>query len=114
MADTPGTLELIAHHLTLALRPLLDGLSDLPHFKQLMYRLGWKVTNLPPEYSNLAAAVDTAVTKFEVLSDSPSPADVVGLLQAVKNAYLAIQGITTAPPGVDPATFLTEIGERLF
>lgn len=114
MADTPGTLELIAHHLTLALRPLLDGLSDLPHFKQLMYRLGWKVTDLPPEYSNLAAAVDTAVTKFEALSDSPSPADVVGLLQAVKNAYLAIQGITTAPPGVDPATFLTEIGERLF
>jgi hypothetical protein len=28
MSDNPGTLELIGRHLTLALRPLLDGVSD--------------------------------------------------------------------------------------
>ncbi len=114
MADTPGTLQLIAQNLTLALRPLKDGLSDLPHFKQLMNRLGWKVTSLPPEYSALFAAVDTAVTKFEALEASPSPGDIFALLQAVKNAYTAIQQISTAPPGVDPVAFLEEIGERLF
>jgi hypothetical protein len=114
MSDKPGTLELIGRHLTLALRPLLDGLSDLTHFKQLMYRLGWKVTDLPPEYAALASAVNTAVTKFETLSDNPSPDDVAGLLQAVKGAYEAIQGISTAPPGVDDGPFLAEIVERLF
>src|SRR5215470_3986498 len=114
MSDKPGTLELIGQHLTLALRPLLDGLSDLAHFKQLMYRLGWQVTGLPPEYTALASAVSTAVTKFENLSDNPSADEIAGLLQAVKNAYDAIQGISTAPPGVDVGAFLTEIVERLF
>lgn len=114
MSDKPGTLELIGRHLTLALRPLLDGLSDLPHFKQLMYRLGWQVTGLPPEYTVLASAVNTAVTKFETLSDNPSPDDIAALLQAVKSAYDTIQEISTAPPGVDAGAFLTEIIERLF
>ena len=55
-----------------------------------------------------------AVTKFETLSDNPSPDDIAGLLQAVKSAYDAIQGISTAPLGVDAGAFLTEIVERLF
>ena len=114
MSDPQGTLELIGNHLTLALRPLVDGLSDFAHFKQLMYRLGWKVTGLPPEYASLAAAVGTAVSKLEGLSAKPSPADIAGLLQAIKSAYEAIVGIATAPPGVDAAAFLAEIGERLF
>jgi hypothetical protein len=92
MSDTPGTLELIGKHLTLALRPLIVGLSDLAHFKQLMYRLGWKVTGLPPEYTALASAVTTAVTKFEALSTSPSSDEITGLLQSAKSAFSAIQG----------------------
>ncbi len=114
MADTPGTLELIARHLTLALQPLIEGLSDINHFKQLMYRLGWQVTDLPPQYTELANAINTAVTKFESLSDNPSPADISALLQAVKNGYEAIQDISTAPGGVDVAQFLAEVPERLF
>lgn len=113
MAETPGTLELIGRHLTLALRPLLDGLSDLSHFKQLMYRLGWDVTDLPPQYTVLASAINTAVTKFETLSANPSPADISALLQAVKAAYEAIEGISTAPGGVDAGQFLVEVPERL-
>lgn len=114
MAEKPGTLELIGRHLTLALRPLLDGLSDLPHFKQLMYRLGWDVTDLPPQYTDLANAINTAVTKFETLGDNPSPADISALLQAVQAAYEAIQGISAAPGGVDAGQFLGEVPERLF
>ena len=52
-----------------------------------MYRLGWKVTDLPPQYAALGSAVNTAVTKVESLSDNPSPNDIEALLQAVKNAY---------------------------
>ena len=114
MADAPGTLELIGRHLTLALRPLLDGLSDLSHFRQLMYRLGWDVTDFPPQYTALANAINTAVTKFETLSDNPSPADIAALLQSVKGAYEAIQGITDTPGGVDVGQFLAEVPERLF
>jgi hypothetical protein len=114
MSAPAGTFELIARHLTLALQSLLDGLSDVNRFKQLMFRLGWRVTSLPPEYSALFAATDTAISKFEALSDNPTPSEIAELLQAVKNAYDAIQGITTAPPGVDAGAFLAEIGERLF
>src|SRR5450432_3264057 len=114
MSDSPGTLELIGRHLTLALRPLSDALSDPDRFKRLMYRLGWRVTDLPPAYAALGTAVDTAVTKMEALGDDPSPNDIAGLIQAVKDAFDAIQGISTAPPGVDAASFLEEIGDRLF
>ena len=113
MADTPGTLELVARHLTLALRPLVDGVSDLPHFKQLMYRLGWSVADLPPEYQTLLAAVKAAVAKLDTLGDSPSADDIAELLRDAKQVYDAIQGIAAAPPGVDAAAFLSEVRERL-
>jgi hypothetical protein len=113
MADTPGTLELVARHLTLALRPLVDGVSDLPHFKQLMYRLGWSVADLPPEYQTLSAAVKAAVAKLDTLGDSPSADDIAELLRDAKQVYDAIQGIAAAPPGVDAAAFLSEVRERL-
>jgi len=113
MADTPGTLELVARHLTLALRPLDDGVSDLPHFKQLMYRLGWSVEDLPPEYQTLSAAVKAAVAKLDTLGDSPSADDIAELLRDAKQVYDAIQGIAAAPTGVDAAAFLSEVRERL-
>ncbi len=114
MSDQPGTLELIGRHLTLALSPLRDALSDPDRFKRLMYRMGWRVTDLPPAYAALGTAVDTAVTKVEALGDDPSPDAITGVIQAVKNAFDAIQGITAAPAGVDPAAFLAEIADRLF
>ena len=113
MSETPGTLELIARHLTLALRPLVEGLSDLPRFQQLMYRLGWKVTDLPPQFTALSTAVNTAVTKVHALREDPSADEIAELLQAVKKAYEAIRGITSAPRGVDASAFLAEAGERL-
>jgi hypothetical protein len=79
-----------------------------------MRELGWNATALPPAYAALATDIDTAATKLEALPDSPSVADIADLIQAVADAYNAIQGITVAPPGVDPGPFLAEIGERLF
>jgi hypothetical protein len=113
MSETPGTLELVARHLALALRPLVEGLSDLPHFQELMFRLGWTVADLPPQFTALSTAVNTAVTKIEALRDDPSADEIAELLQAIRQAHEAIRGIAVAPSGVDASAFLAEIGERL-
>ena len=52
--------------------------------------------------------------KLEALGSDPSIAQIEELVQSVAAAYSAIQGIQTAPPGVDAGAFLAEIGERLF
>ena len=79
-----------------------------------MYQLGWNADDLPPSWAALGTAVDTAVTTVEALSDDPTPAEILELIDAVKQAYDALQSITDAPPGVDAGPFLAEIGERLF
>src|SRR5262249_13043116 len=71
MADR-GTLELIATHLGLAMRPLRDDISDLDHFKQFMYTLGWEVDDLPPAYTALATDVNAVVSAVRGLGDAPS------------------------------------------
>jgi len=114
MSDNPGTLELIARHLALALEPLRVAVSDPERFKQFMLRLGWGVTNLPPEYIALGTQVDTAVQALEALADEPTLPEVLDLLGKVKDVYEAIQAISVAPSGVDAGAFLAEIGERLF
>src|SRR5262245_4207009 len=114
MADSPGTLETLGRHLALALQPLRDAFRDLDQFKRLMFRMGWRVTDLPAEYQEVAAAADDALAKLEALENSPSPSAVSDLVLAVRRAYEAVRGIATAPPGVDAGAFLAEIGERLF
>lgn len=114
MSENPGTLEQIARHLTLAIRPLREAISSPDNFMQFMYRLGWRVDSLPPEYANLGALVATTVQALEDLADEPSLEDVIALLDQAKEVYEAIQALSTAPPGVDASAFLAEIGERLF
>ncbi|MCP5106064.1 MAG: hypothetical protein GY950_21950 [bacterium] len=114
MNENQGTLELIARHLALALKPLKDSVGSEDNFRQFMYRLGWNVTALPAEYSNLVILIDDAIQKLDSLSPNPSFEDIKDLLEKIKNIYDAIQSISAAPPGVDAGEFLSEIGERLF
>jgi len=114
MSENPGTLELIARHLILAVKPLRDAVSDQERFRQLMYRLGWNATALPPEYANLATVIDEALQALENLADEPTVEEVLDLLKEAKDVYDAIQNISIAPPGVNADAFLAEIGERLF
>jgi hypothetical protein len=109
-----GTLHTIARHLVLALEPLKAGVADLAGFRTLLYRLGWEAESLPPEYAALGQKVDQALAALEGLGDSPPPAQILGLLEKVKDVYQAVQNITTAPAGVDPAEFLAEIAQSLF
>jgi hypothetical protein len=114
MADPPGTLEQIARHLATALKPLRDGVTDPQRFRRLMFQLGWKATDMPPEYSALGDAVEAALAKVDAVEADPSLPNVQGLIESVAAAYQAIRSIHTAPPGVDSGAFLAEIGERLF
>lgn len=114
MAEDRGTLELVGRHLTLALEPLREAVTDKERFRALMYQLGWAAADLPPAYAALGTAVDDAVTRLESLGDPPTLAQVIDLITAVKDTYEAIQNISTAPPGVDAGPFLAEIGDRLF
>lgn len=114
MSDARGTLGDIARHLALAAGPLKDVVSERERFRAFLYQLGWNATNVPPEYIQLANAVDTALDKLDALSDPPEPQQITELVDAVRDVHSTIMSISVAPPGVDPAAFLAEIGERLF
>jgi hypothetical protein len=117
MSQSGGTLETIVRHLALAVQPLRSAFANLAAFKRLMYRLGWNVQSLPPAYQSLGALVDEISTALAAIEASPSEADlsaVLDLLHKVRTLYQAIAGLTDAPAGVDAATFLAEVRERLF
>ncbi len=114
MSDERDTLELVARHLTGVMEPLVRAVSSEDTFRAFMLRLGWNTTGLPPEYIDLGAAVVGAVRAAEALADEPEPQEILDVLLKAKDAFVAIQGISVAPPGVDAGAFLAEIGERLF
>lgn len=114
MKSQSGTFERLGRHLALALRPLSDAISNPEKFKQLMHRLGWNATAMPPTYASLGTLVDAAGIKLNTLPEHPPIADVLDLIGAVKGAFGAIQSIGVAPPGVNAAAFIPEIRSRLF
>jgi hypothetical protein len=71
--DEKPTLEVIATHLALAVRPLQDAVADVDSFQAFLYRLGWEVEDLPPPYVALGARVDEIVTALEGLEPAPRP-----------------------------------------
>lgn len=114
MDSNAGTLETIARHLVLTLEPLKIAVTDLPSFRTLLYRLGWEVKSLPPEYTALGAKVDTTLAAIEGLGENPQPEQILRAFDDVKDLYTAIKGIANAPEGVDPGEFLADIGQSLF
>jgi uncharacterized protein DUF6603 len=113
MADR-GTLELIATHLALAMRPLRDATADADSFKRFMYGLGWYVDDLPPAYTALGGDADALISAVRGLGSTPSFEQIEALLAKVKALSESIRGLNVAPAGVDAAAFLADIGERLF
>lgn len=113
MSDA-STLGLIATHLALAMRPLGAAVADLDSFKQFMHRAGWEVDDLPPAYVSLGTTVQALSSAVDNLGDDPSLEQIADLLNRLAALVDAIRGITTAPAGVDPGAFLSDIGERLF
>lgn len=110
-----GTLDEIGRHLVLAVKPLKDAVATPDSFRQFIYRLGWSATGVPPQYFDLIAKVDGAVTELAGLGTNPSLDKVIRLLGRIKELFEAIRDISVAPPGVvDVPAFLNEIKDRLF
>lgn len=112
-----NTLQDIGRHLTYAIQPLDEAFRDTEKFRQLIYKLGWDVSGVPPSYLLVADKVSQAVSKLSTILSSSDPqlTDFVQLLEKIKDAYDAIIGITDAPPGVsDAGAFIAEFSERLF
>lgn len=114
MSEARGTLESLARHVVAALEPLRRAFSDEDAFKALMLRLGWETTGLPAAYEETANAVAEAASAADALGDEASLEEIALLLEKASAAYDKITSIAAAPPGVDAAAFLAEIGERLF
>jgi hypothetical protein len=114
MSEERDTLEIVARHLTAAMQPLIRAVNDENAFRALMLQLGWQTTGLPPAYTGLGSTIAEAVQAVEALGDDPNLNEILNLLSKARDAFEAIRGISTAPPGVDAGAFLSEIGERLF
>ncbi len=110
-----ATLESLAKELVAALQPLRTAFSDEESFKRFIYNLGWNTDSLPATYSDLADKVTAAVDAVEALSATPGVSEVQQVFVKIKAVYDASRAITDVPSGVaDPATFLSELAERLF
>jgi hypothetical protein len=116
MADQRHTIEVLARHLISAARPLVAAGSSFGAFKQLMARLGFDVTDLPPPYAAVATTVTNAVNRIETFPASPTLEQIIGLLADAKGVFEAIRNLASSPPplGADAAAYAAEIGERLF
>jgi hypothetical protein len=109
-----GTLGRIAHHLVGAVRPLEDAFDDADSFRVLMLQLGWDVPGLPPSYRGVADKVVQAVDALETLGDEAGVDQLLAVIDKVGAVHRALDTLTEAPGGVDPAVFLPELARRLF
>ena len=105
------TLQIVAEHLVLALRPLSDGMTDLSSFQSLLLDLGWNPQNLPQDYVALARLV---ASTLDSLDGSPGV-----LLAKAQEIHTALVKIDKAPDGISDypqaaAQFLTELPGRAF
>jgi hypothetical protein len=115
MAEGQGTFELITRQLVVAVEPLRRAVADVDSFRVFLGRLGWEATSLPQPYQDLAAIVGDAVAAVEGLADDPDPGEIADALDQVRRLYDAIEQISQAPAGIDPADvadFLAELAER--
>src|SRR5438093_4443836 len=113
MADEKNTLHLLAEHLTIALQPLGNAVSDLKSFKEFMFKLGWNVDSLPSSFSNLASMVNEAQLDLDSLPENVTIDQIYSLLNKIRRIYSGLKSIT-APNGVESGAFLSEIGDRIF
>src|SRR4051812_4716604 len=113
MEDSEGTLQTLVRHAVLAVEPLAAAVADVSAFRTFLFRLGWDVTSLPPEYAALAAKVGGARAALDALGDDPHPQEIFAALDKVKDVYAALKGISTAPDGVDAQAFLADISRDI-
>lgn len=108
-----SALRTIAQRLSDALRPLERALASPAGFRSLLLRLGWRASDIPPEWQALAADVSTVASAAGALADDPGLADMLAAFTAAGQLRDHVNGLSTAPPGVDSAALLADLRERL-
>src|SRR4051794_24433260 len=101
-----GTLQTVAEQLAIAVEPLQDAVADLESFQAFLYRLGWEAESIPPSYVDLSSKVAEAIDATSALGENASTEEIGTAFDKVRAVYLAIQGLTDAPAGVDATEFL--------
>lgn len=114
MAESKGTFHLIAEHFAGALAPLENAFASYNAFRNLLLRMGWKVTSLPASYTAIATDVGNLLTTLDGLAESPEIDEVLDLLSTISSLYTDIQNLSDAPGGVDPADFRADFPAKLF
>ena len=109
-----GTLELIAHQLVGAVRPLEEAFSNADTFRVLMLQLGWDAQGLPASYSLVADKTVQATTALDNLQDGASISEVIAVIEKAGAVYNAMKALNEAPAGIDASVFLPELAHRLF
>jgi hypothetical protein len=110
-----GTFDYIVQELGTAVAPLREAVSSPASFQRFLYRLGWKVADLPKAWSDLVAEVEVIIAEAEALKDQPGLGKAKKLLEKIKKLHGSIKGISKPPAGPSNATqFLLETGERIF
>ncbi|MFC5830968.1 DUF6603 domain-containing protein [Nonomuraea insulae] len=114
MSGDQGTLGRLAARLVGTVRPLEEAFSDEDAFRVLLLQLGWEADGLPASYLAVADTVAQAVAALERLTDGATTEEIVAVIGKAGDVYRAINALTDAPAGIDPAAFLPELGRRLF
>ena len=109
-----GTLRRIAAQLAGAMRPLEDAFRDPEAFRRLLFEVGWEVPGLPPSYTAVADKAVQAGEALAALGEDAGIDEAVAVVTKAGDVYRALGALTEAPPGLDPAVFLPELGRRLF
>ena len=110
----PGSLRLIAEQLAHAVAPLDRAFRDVAAFRTLMRRLGWTVQDLPPAYIAVADGAAATVAAVEALAEDADLPVILDVISKVGSVYRSLDGLASAPAGVDSASFLAEIGRGVF
>ena len=114
MSNQKHTLRLISEHIALFFSPLKESFSNVASFQNLLTQLGWNVSDLPAEYTQIISNIDQAIDAIENLADDPSLEEIVSSLELSSNIYESINNISNAPIGIDvPSQFLNELPQQL-
>ncbi|MEO5644460.1 MAG: DUF6603 domain-containing protein [Bacteroidia bacterium] len=100
--------------LTTSTKTLINSFSDVEAFKSYLWGMGWDVTSLPQEYTDLINQINSLVAALDNISTSPSAEEVLIVLNEFKTLYQQLSAITVAPSNVNSNDFLSEFPKQLF
>lgn len=91
-----------------AMRSLREALQDDGNFRALFLKLGWRAPAVPSGWSALVADITAFEQAVASLDDDPDLVTVLDALASVDALRVHLDGLSTAPPGVNAERFLAD------